>query len=223
MANIPIWTGTAIFDASLSPTPFGFYDSDPEFAADAPSVAIWCAQRLGYPLVDIELQQENFFAAFEEAITEYGSHVYQFQIINNMGNLIAFSTGSGDLDPTGTPGSENHLSDNTGAGLNQIDVSSVQGDTVSSTGYGGVQNTSGTGTSTSGRLFSASLHVKKGVQKYNLLSSSPAYASATLEWGNSGDPSGSSVFGPLTHSSSIIITDTDGVTVHYRAMTGSST
>ena len=73
MANIPIWSGIADFIVSQNPTPFGFYDSDPEFAADAPNVAIWCAQRLGYPLVDIELQQEQFFGAFEEAITEYGS------------------------------------------------------------------------------------------------------------------------------------------------------
>ena len=33
------------------------------------------------------------------------------------------------------------------------------------------------------RLYSASLDVKRGQQRYNLLSSTPEYASITLEWG----------------------------------------
>ena len=90
MAEIPIWTGNATFNASQNPTAFGFYDSDTEFQTDAPNVAKWCAQRLGYPLVDIELTDVNFFTAFEEAITEYGAQVYQFQVINNIGNLIGY-------------------------------------------------------------------------------------------------------------------------------------
>ena len=101
MANIPIWAGQATFIVSDNPTAFGFYDDDAEFQTDAPNVAKWCAQRLGYPLVDIQLQQENFFTAFEEAVTEYGTQVYQFQVINNIGNLIGYSTGSNDdtIDP----------------------------------------------------------------------------------------------------------------------------
>jgi len=204
MANIPIWSGTATFDPSQNPTAFGFYDNDPHFQSDAPSVASWCAQRLGYPLVDVELQQENFFTAFEEAITEYGAQVYQFQIINNLERIKGYSTGSVHED-----------------GLNQIDVSSVYGTSVGGSGGGG----GGSGTTynlTDSKLYSASLSVKRGQQKYNLLSSTPTYASATLEWGDGGNPSGSNVFGALAHSSSITLTDTNGVTVHYRAMTGSS-
>ena len=66
MAKIPIWPGSSSFAAGK--TPFGLYDSDTEFASDAPLVAKWCAQRLGYPLIDIELQEINFFTAFEKAI-----------------------------------------------------------------------------------------------------------------------------------------------------------
>ena len=69
MADIPIWSGNATFDPLLKPTAFGFYDSDNDFQDDAPHVAKWCAHRLGYPLVDIELQDINFFTAFEEAVT----------------------------------------------------------------------------------------------------------------------------------------------------------
>ena len=58
MANIPIWPGSSSFSAGS--TPFGFYDDDLTFQADADKVAKWCAQRLGYPLIDIELQDINF-------------------------------------------------------------------------------------------------------------------------------------------------------------------
>ena len=54
MANIQTWNGTATFSAGM--TPFGFYDSDTEFQADIIKVAKFCGQRLGYPLMDVELQ-----------------------------------------------------------------------------------------------------------------------------------------------------------------------
>ena len=54
MANISIWPGSSSFFPG--DTPFGFYDSDNAFSQDADKVADWCAKRLGYPLVDIELQ-----------------------------------------------------------------------------------------------------------------------------------------------------------------------
>ena len=92
MANIPIWPGSSTFTAG--DTPFGFYDSDPDFTSSAPQVADWCARRLGYPLVDIELQAINFFTCFEEAINEYGSQLYHFQIINSFHTLEGTATGS---------------------------------------------------------------------------------------------------------------------------------
>ena len=92
MATISIWPGSASFTAG--DTPFGFYDSDSEFISEAPQVSKWCAQRLGYPIVDIELQGINFFTAFEEAITTYAQYVYQYKIKENIGNLEGASTGS---------------------------------------------------------------------------------------------------------------------------------
>jgi hypothetical protein len=94
MATIPIWPGSASFSATFNPTPFGFYDSDVEFQTNADKVANWCAQRLGYPMVDIELQAVNFFTAFEEAITTYSQYLYQYKIIENIGNLEGSTTGS---------------------------------------------------------------------------------------------------------------------------------
>ena len=65
--NIPIWPGSSSF--SPGETPFGFYDNDLEFEKDADKVAKFCSQRLGYPIVDVELQDIQFYTAFEEAVT----------------------------------------------------------------------------------------------------------------------------------------------------------
>ncbi len=92
MANILIWPGSSSFFPGE--TPFGFYDTDTAFQSDADKVADWCVRRMGYPLVDIELQAVNLFTCFEEAINEYGSQLYHFQIINSFHTLEGTSTGS---------------------------------------------------------------------------------------------------------------------------------
>ena len=81
MSNIPIWPGSSSFHPG--DTPFGFYDHDIEFEKDADKVANFCALRLGYPLVEIELQAKNFYAAFEEAVTIYGNELYAYKIREN--------------------------------------------------------------------------------------------------------------------------------------------
>ena len=86
MATARVWQGSATFTSGSS-TPFGTFDNDSEFSTEAPKVAKWCATRLGYPIVDIELQGDNFFACFEEASAEYSAQVNQFNIRNNMGTL----------------------------------------------------------------------------------------------------------------------------------------
>ncbi len=94
MASISIWPGSSSFADTINPTPFGFYDTDTDFTSSANQVATWCAQRLGYPIVDIELQAVNFFTAFEEAVTTYSQYVYQYKIIENIGTLEGSTTGS---------------------------------------------------------------------------------------------------------------------------------
>ena len=94
MADISIWPGSASFSNTVNPTPFGFYDTDTDFISSANQVSTWCAQRLGYPIVDIELQAVNFFTAFEEAVTTYAQYVYEADIQENMSTLIGNSTGS---------------------------------------------------------------------------------------------------------------------------------
>ena len=68
-------------------TPFGIYDDDYIFQQEAPRVSLWCARRLGYPIQNIELIDENFYACFEESVSEYGAQVNQFNIRNNLDSL----------------------------------------------------------------------------------------------------------------------------------------
>jgi len=103
MSNIPIWTGTSTFVSGSGQTPFGFYDGDTTFQAEADKVAKWCARRLGYPLVEIELQDINFYTAFEEAITLYGNEVYQYKIRENYLSMEGNLTGSSFNNKVITP------------------------------------------------------------------------------------------------------------------------
>jgi hypothetical protein len=86
--NIPIWPGSSSF-ASLSasyytgsstvrPTSFGYYDGDITFKVEADKVADWCAKKLGYPIMEVELQDLNFFTSFEEAVTEFSTQVNMY-------------------------------------------------------------------------------------------------------------------------------------------------
>ena len=183
MADIPIWPGSASFSIGSS-TAFGFYDNDSEFSTDAPNVANWCVQRLGYPLVDIELQDINLFTCFEEAVSEYGHQIYTFQIINNLFRIKGTSTGSA---------------------LNQILIDSDYGNNLGSINQGGGMSYN----ITDARLYTASLGVKGGIQKYNLLSTSPGYASATITFN-----------GTTLESQSIELATYEGQSSIYRAHIG---
>ena len=144
MANIPIWPGSSSF--AVGNTPFSFYDNDTDFQTDVVTTAAWCATRLGYPLVDIELQAVNFFTTFEEATNEYGKQLYDFQIINNFQTLEGNTTGSNFNNQLITP--------NLGGTIN---VSEQYGNEVD--GGGGDY-----------KLETGSLSVVAGVQNYDLLS-----------------------------------------------------
>ena len=90
--NIPIYPGSSSFFPG--DTPFGFYDNDYQFQVDADKVTTFCTRRLGYPIMDVELQDLNFYAAFEEAVTTYGNELYAFQVRDNLLNIIGTPTSS---------------------------------------------------------------------------------------------------------------------------------
>ena len=92
-----IWAGSSSF--STGNTPYGFYDSDTHFSGSGnhsvDKFADWSAKRLGYPIVEVELQDVQFYACYEESITEYSAQVNQFNIRDNMLSLQGQETGSG--------------------------------------------------------------------------------------------------------------------------------
>ena len=92
-----IWPGSSSF--SSGNTPYGFYDSDTEFSGSSnhsvDKFADWAAKRLGYPIVAVEMQDVQFYACYEEAITEYSAQVNQANLVDNILFLQGQETGSG--------------------------------------------------------------------------------------------------------------------------------
>ena len=89
-------SGSAVNTGSI---PFGFYLSESYlsgsvgyFEYDCEKSAEWAAKRMGYPIIDIELIDVNFYAAFEESVNEYGAQVNQFNIRNNLLSLQGLRT-----------------------------------------------------------------------------------------------------------------------------------
>lgn len=100
MPDIPIYDGT--LGVVSGSTPFGYYDTDPIFQIDAIKFSKWSATRLGWPIVNVELQSGSFYSAFEEAITVYGNEIYQYKLREN------YLTMEGNLVPTASDFSFNN-------------------------------------------------------------------------------------------------------------------
>lgn len=141
--NIPIWPGSSSFFPG--DTPFGFFDNDLTFQTDADKFAIYASRKLGYPIVDIELQDINFYACFEEAVNEYGSQIHQFKIRENYYSLEGSTTGSN---------------------LNNTVVNFNLGPLVRLSQTYGVEGGSGGNT----LLRTGSIDITRGVQNYDLTS-----------------------------------------------------
>ena len=93
--NIPIYDGNPLWNPDA--TAFGFYNNDPEFQNDCIKVAKFVTTRLGYPLMDVELQTSSIFTAFEEAITMYGNELYAYLIRENVLDLTGLPYENVDL------------------------------------------------------------------------------------------------------------------------------
>ena len=141
MAVIPIYPGSSSFFPG--DTPFGFYDNQIDFQTDADRVVTYVARRLGYPIMDVELQDLNFYAAFEDAVTTYGNELYAYKVRENY------------LSIEGSP---------TASNLNHELITPNFASTVRySEQYGEEAGTGGTVT-----WYSGSLPMETGVQDYDL-------------------------------------------------------
>jgi hypothetical protein len=92
MANPTIYNGNP--GPISGSTPFGYYDNDVQFQSDGPKVANYCARKLGYPVLDVEINDLNIYACFEEAVSIYAEELYQLKIKDNYLTLEGQPTAS---------------------------------------------------------------------------------------------------------------------------------
>lgn len=149
MANKVYYNGTP--GPISGSTPFAFYDADTQFQLDGPKVANFCARKLGYPMMEVELQDQNFYTCFEEAITTYGNEMYLFKIRDNYLSLEGAPTGSNLNNAVITPGLNNI-----------INMAANYGEAI---GVGGSVN-----------IYTGSLNVISGQQSYDM----KAWASSSI-------------------------------------------
>ena len=81
------WQGSGSLVTTGS-CPFDFYTTDTQFNTECYKSAIWAGERLGYPMMDVELKDVNFYACFEEAVSEYAAQVNQYNIKNDYLSLV---------------------------------------------------------------------------------------------------------------------------------------
>ena len=87
----------ASFSETTNPTPFGFYDNESEFQAEADATVTFVKRKLGDDVLSVELTKKQIFATLEEATLEFGAilNTYQAksQIVNFLGMPTTGSTG----------------------------------------------------------------------------------------------------------------------------------
>jgi hypothetical protein len=71
---------------TIGNTPYALYDDDNTFKTDAVNVTKWVAKRLGHPVMQLEFNSGSIYATFEESISEYSTHINNYNIKNWMWN-----------------------------------------------------------------------------------------------------------------------------------------
>ena len=75
------------------------------FRTDIVSVTKWCAKRLGFPVLQLEIPSSSIYACFEESVNEYSQHINNYNIKNWMWeqygekSRISGSLGTGSANP----------------------------------------------------------------------------------------------------------------------------
>jgi hypothetical protein len=82
------------FANTLTPTPFGFFDSDSDFQTEADAMITFVKRRLGDDILSVELTRKQIWSCLEEAFLEYGSLVNQYQAKSQLISLLGMQTGS---------------------------------------------------------------------------------------------------------------------------------
>jgi len=86
----------ATFLQTIQPTPFGLYDADPQFAADADKMVVWVKRMLGDDVLQVELTKKQIWSCFESATSTWGAIINKYQAKSHMTTYLGTS-GSTDL------------------------------------------------------------------------------------------------------------------------------
>jgi len=85
------------FNQTVNPTPFGFFDSDAAFQAEADGSIVFVKRKLGDDILSVELTPKQIWSCFEEACLEYARHIQELKIVSELVNVLGQPTGSTDL------------------------------------------------------------------------------------------------------------------------------
>lgn len=130
---------------TVGSTPFGTFDTDPDFAADADRILDFTRRKLGDPVMAVHLSSSQVYASFEEACFEFSALMNQYQAKSVLSTFLGTATGS-------LSGSEN-----------KYPAQSLEAIKKLAEPYGEEIGLNGPHP-----LFSASIDLVAGVQKYDL-------------------------------------------------------
>lgn len=130
---------------TVGSTPFGTFDNDPQFQAEADKIVDYTRRKLGDPIMSVHLSSSQIYASFEEACLEFSAIVNQYQAKSTLTQLLGAPTGS-------LSGSENTYPSRVFEFQRKL-----------AEPYGEEAGLNGPHT-----LYSGSITLEPGVQKYNL-------------------------------------------------------
>jgi hypothetical protein len=152
-----ILSSTGSTDDVASAVPFGMYTGSVEFITGAARQVDYVFKKLGGDVVDIELTNDNVYAAYEEAVLEYSYIVNMHQGKNVLSDTLGNVTGTFDHKGGIVSGPE-------GASLQYPRVTLSYANKIGD----GVSTMAGVGGTT--RIYSASFTTVKNQQDYDLQS-----------------------------------------------------
>lgn len=82
------------FATTANPTPFGVFDLETDFIAEADKMIVFVKRKLGDDVLSVELTKKQIWANFEEACFEYGSILNQYQAKSQLVNWLGYATGT---------------------------------------------------------------------------------------------------------------------------------
>lgn len=128
-------------------TPFGTFDSDPDFALEADRILDFTFKKLGDPVMEVHMSSSQVYASFEEAALEFSALMNSYQAKSLLASFLGSQTGS-------LSGSEQtYITQNLEFQKKLAEPYSDSGPIMLDTSI---------------PLYSASIQLQAGVQKYNL-------------------------------------------------------